>query len=170
MRRTPLLAAALVLALAGCTEDSPEKEDGVSADAALRPPPDPTLAKSAIRPALTPEDIEGAGLAGELTCAFAQHGAEGPLLMASANVLDVARADGVLKLGPATLRLRGAATGGFNAMVQGARFTSGELEARVVVTSETPREGGESPPRPSRLEIASPAGAQKIEGAWTCGP
>ena len=51
----------------------------------------------------------GAGLGGELGCSFAQEGGEGPLLVAMADVDDGARAEGVLKLGPSTLRLRVAA-------------------------------------------------------------
>lgn len=170
MRHTPLLAAAVALALAGCSDESPEKDDGISAAPATRAPPDPALAAHGVRQALAPEDIEGAALAGELACSFAEDGAEGPLLVAMADVTDAARAEGVLKLGPSTLRLGAAEAGGFNAMVHGARFTSGDLDARVVVTSDRPAGGGESPPLPARLEIAGPAGTQQIEGEWTCGP
>ena len=170
MRRTPLLAAALALALAGCSDDSPETDEGLSAASSTRAPPDPALATREIRQALAPEEIEGAALAGELACSFVEDGAEGPLLVAMADVVDAARAEGVLKLGPATVRLRAAEAGGFNAMVHGARFTSGDLEARVQVISDTPTGGGESPPLPARLEIVGPAGAQQIEGEWTCGP
>jgi hypothetical protein len=166
MRCTPLFAAAIALALAGCSDNSPETEDGTATGPATRAAP----AVQQIRQPLASEDIEGAALAGELACSFIQRGGEGPLLVAMADVTDDARAQGVLKLGPSTLRLRGAGTGGFNAMVHGARFTSGDLEARVVVTSETPTGDGESPPLPARLELASPAGTQQIDGEWTCGP
>ena len=169
-RRAPLFAAAIALALAGCSPDSAEKDGEAAAGQATRAPPDPALAASQFRPALAAEDIEGAALAGELACSFTQRGAEGPLLVAMADVTDEARAEGVLRLGPSTLRLRAAEAGGFNAMVSGARFTSGELKARVVVTSETPLDDSESPPLPARLEIASPAGTQLIDGDWACGP
>jgi hypothetical protein len=169
-RRTPLLATALLaFALAGCSDDSPEN----GADTAASPTralPDRAPAAPRLREPLVAEDIEGAALAGELACSFAEPGAEGPLLVAAADVIDQARAEGVFKLGPSTLRLRGAETGGFNAMVHGARFTSGEIEARVTVTSETPTDDSESPPLPARLEIASPAGTERIDGEWTCGP
>ena len=175
MRRNPLFAAAAIaLALAGCSDDFPEKDtDAASSPSdaqATRPPPDPALATAQIRQPLAAADIAGAALAGELACAFTQRGAEGPLLVAMADVTDEARADGVLRLGPSTLRLRGAGTGGFNAMVDGARFTSGDLEARVAVTSRMPADDSESPPLPARLEIGSPAGVQQIDGEWTCGP
>lgn len=167
-RRTPLLAA-VALALAGCSDPAPD-DDAAAQAAATRVPPDPALAPSPVRQPLAAEDIESAALAGELGCSFAERGADGPLLVAMADVLDEARAEGVLKLGPSTLRLRAVEPGGFNAIVRGARFASGDLEARVVVTSDTPTAGGESPPLPARLEIGSPAGTQRIDGEWTCGP
>jgi len=166
--RIPLVAA-VALALAACSDDSAEKPVDPAVEA-TRPPPDPALAPPQARQALLAEDIAGAALAGELSCAFVERGAANPLLVASADVIDSARAEGVLRLGPSVLRLRGAATGGFNAMVYGALFTSGELEARVTVTSRTPTGDGESPPLPARLEIDSPAGLQQVEGEWICGP
>jgi hypothetical protein len=170
IRCTPLFVAVLAVALAGCSEDSAENTTDAAAGPATRASPDPALAAPQIRQPLAAEDIEMAALAGELACSFTQRGAEGPLLVASADVTDQARADGVLRLGPSTLRLQGVEAGGFNAIIHGARFTSGELEARVVVTSETPTGDGESPPLPARLEIGSPAGTQRIDGEWTCGP
>ena len=164
--RTPLLAAALTL-LAGCSDQTPAEDTAASP---TRGPPDASLAAPQIREALTAEDVEGAALTGELACAFTQAGAAGPLLVAMADVTDEARAAGVLRLGPSTLRLRAAETGGFNAMVEGARFTSGDLDARVTVTSPTPMDDSESPPLPARLEIGSPAGTQRIDGDWACGP
>jgi len=170
MCRALLFSTALALVLAGCSPDSTEADGQSAAGQAPRAAPDSALAASQARPALATEDIEGAALAGELACSFSQRGAAGPLLVAMADVTDEARAEGVLRLGPSTLRLRGAGTGGFNAMVHGARFTSGDLEAQVVVTSRTPTDDGEAPPLPARLEIGSPAGAQQIDGEWACGP
>lgn len=170
MRCISLLATTLALSLAGCSEDSPEKEDDLSAAPVSRPPPGLAVAAGDVRPALVAEDIEGAALSGELACAFAEHGASSPLLVARADVLDEARAEGVLKLGPTPVRLRAAEAGGFNALVHGAGFTSGDLAARVAVSADASTGGGESPPRPARLEITTPAGTQLIEGTWTCGP
>lgn len=87
-----------------------------------------------------------------------------------ADMSDDDRAEGVLRLGASTLRLRAHELGGFNAMVRGTRFTSGDLAARVIVTSDTSTADGESPPLPARLEIVSNAGSQLIDGEWTCGP
>ena len=171
MHRAPLFAVvAAALALAGCSEDSAGNDGRAAAAPATRAPPDPALAAARVRPTLLTEDIAGAALIGELACSFTQREAEDPLLVALADVFDDARAEGVLRLGPSVLRLRASEAGGFNGMVRGARFTSGDLTARVVVTSETPTGGGESPPLPARLEIASPAGSQQIDGEWTCGP
>jgi len=167
MRRTSLLAA-VALALAGCSDTSPDNDAPIAAPS--RTQPDAAPAPPPIRQPLAAEDIEGAALTGELACSFAQRGAQGALLVAMADVADEARAEGVLKLGPLTLRLRAVEPGGFNAMVRGARFSSGDLEARVLVTSDTPTAGGESPPLPARLEIGSAAGTQRIDGEWACGP
>lgn len=169
IRRTPLLAAALAIALAGCSRETPQ-QTGDTAASPTRAPPDRALAGREIREPLAAEDIEGAQLAGELACSFTQRGGTRPLLVAMADVADAARAQGVIRLGPSALRLGGVDAGGFNAMVHGARFTSGDLEARVVVTSDAPSGGGESPPFPAQLEIAGPAGTQRIDGEWTCGP
>lgn len=154
----------LVLALAACSpaaDDKPEAE-AVTEAPAVRPAP---------RAVLTAEDVEGAQLAGELSCAFNERGMRAPVLVASADVDGDARPVGVLKLGPSTLRLQSADAGGFNAMVEGARFTSGDLTARVVVTSDDPLDDSEAPPLAAVLEIGSEAlGAQQIEGQWACGP
>ena len=157
-------AAFLILALAGCST-SAEEEEAQAPAATGAPAPAPP------RAALTAEDIEGARLAGELTCAFSERGTRAPLLAASADVDDAAHAEGVLKLGPSAVRLESPATGGFNALVKGAMFTSGDLTANVVVTSPEPRSEGESPPLAAVLELGSEAlGTQRIEGQWTCGP
>ena len=76
-----------------------------------------------------------------------------------------------LETNSSAVRLESPATGGFNALVKGARFTSGDLTANVVVTSPEPRSEGESPPLAAILELGSEAlGTQRIEGEWTCGP
>jgi hypothetical protein len=163
--RPPLLAAAIALALAGCTPDSTEKAADTATDAPAEAPAAPR-----VRQTLAEGDVESAALTGELACAFTERGATSPLLVAQADVIDEARAQGVLRLGPSTLRLSADKPGGFNAMVHGARFISGDLEARVIVTSNVPTGGGESPPLPARLEITSDAGIEQIAGEWTCGP
>jgi hypothetical protein len=170
MRRTPLLAAAMAVGLAGCSPGRGEANaDGDARETAPGPVEAPRAA-SKIRQFLTPGDVGRAALAGELACAFSESDAAGPLLVATADVTDEARAEGVLRLGPSALRLRAEETGGFNAMVHGASFTSGDLAARIIVTSETPTAGGESPPLPARLEISADAGTQLIDGEWACGP
>ena len=162
-----LLPALAIAALAACSPPADEKsaETRVSGGPAGTPAP-PT----APRETLLAEDVEGAGLGGELSCAFTQTGGQDPLLVAAADVDDTAIAQGVLKLGPSVLRVRAAEPGGFNAMVYGASFLSGDLAARVVVTSRQPLADGESPPLPARLVIGSEAGSQEVAGEWTCGP
>jgi hypothetical protein len=159
------LALCLALGLAAC---SPAADDETDAQAA----PEATPAKSPPpRTALTAEDIEAAQLSGELSCSFAERGVRAPLLVASADVDDAARPVGVLKLGSSALRLQSSAAGGFNAMVEGARFTSGDLTAQVAVTSREPLDDSEAPPLAAVLEVGSAAtGMQRIVGEWACGP
>lgn len=159
------LTLCLALALAAC---SPAADEDTEAPAA---PAQTPAASSPPRAALQAEDIEGARLSGELSCAFTERGVRAPLLVASADVDDAARAVGVLKLGSSTLRLEGAAAGGFNAMVHGARFTSGDLTAQVTLTSREPLDDSEAPPLAAVLEIGTAAtGTQRIAGEWACGP
>ena len=156
-------AVCLAAALAACSpaaDDEPAEE----ASEAVATAPTP-------RPALTAEDIEGARLVGELSCSFVERGVRAPLLIASADVDDAAHPAGVLKLGSSTLRLESTAAGGFNAMVRGARFTSGDLSAKVTVTSDAPLDDSEAPPLAAVLELGSAAlGTQRIDGEWSCGP
>ena len=153
----------LVLALAACSPAADEEKKDAAAV------PEATVA--APRPALMAGDVEGAQLAGELSCAFTERGMRAPLLVASADVDDAARPQGVLKLGSSTLRLKSAGAGGFNAMVRGASFSSGDLTAKVTVTSDKPLDDSEAPPLAAVLEMGSAAlGMQRIEGEWTCGP
>jgi hypothetical protein len=165
--RTLLIVAAVAATLAGC---SPDAGDGASAGEMEPGSRDATPALAGVRETLSAEDIGSAALPGELACAFTERGATGSLLVAMADVVDDARAEGLLRLGVSTLRLQADDTGGFNAMVHGTSFTSGDLAARVTVTSKTPTAGGESPPLPARLEISTDAGSQRVEGEWTCGP
>lgn len=168
IRPAPLFVAAFALALAACSPDPADKDADTAAGSATRAPPG--KAPTASRQALTAEDIEGAALTGELSCAFTEGAAGGPLLVVQADATADTRAEGVLKLGPSTLRVSEDKPGGFNAMVGGARFISGELEARVIVISGAPLDNSESPALPARLEITSDAGIQQIDGEWRCGP
>lgn len=166
IRPAPLFVAAVALALSGCSPDSAKKDT----PAATGTPPAATQATPQARAILSDGDIEDAGLTGELSCAFTETRAAGPLLVAQADATAGSRAEGVLKLGPSTLRLTADKAGGFNAMVGGVRFISGDLEARVIVISGAPLDNSESPPLPARLEITSDAGIQQIDGEWRCGP
>lgn len=161
MKRFAVCLAAALAACSPAADDEPAAEASEPVAAAVPAP----------RAALTAEDIEGARLAGELSCSFVERGVRAPLLVASADVDDAARPGGVLKLGSSTLRLESAAAGGFNAMVEGARFVSGDLTAAVMVTSPEPLDDSESPPLAAVLELGSAAlGTQRIEGEWSCGP
>ena len=165
MKRLLLIGcAALLPALAACSP-SADDEPAPEPSQAVAPAPAPP------RAALVAEDIEGAQLAGELGCSFAERGVRAPLLVAAADVVDDAHPEGVLKLGTSALRLESTAAGGFNAMVRGASFTSGDLTAKVTVTSDEPLDDSEAPPLAAVLEMGSAAlGMQRIEGTWACGP
>ena len=110
-------------------------------------------------------------LEGELACSFGEGENAAPLLLAKADVRDDSIAEGLLRIGLSTVALRAAEAGGFNALTDGARFTSGDLTATVAVTSPEPLGEGESPPRAATLTVESAALApDRIEGRWTCGP
>ena len=156
------LSVALAFAAAAC---SPAADGEPAAE------PDNAVPSAETRQALAAADIEAAALAGELGCAFAEEAARAPLLVATANVRDEARADGLVQVGGSAVRLNGAESGGFNALLDGARFIAGDLVATVAVTSPEPLGEGESPPRAATLTLESPASASdRIAGQWTCGP
>jgi len=162
MKKRALVIPAALLFLAACS-DEPEPE-------APAPTATPPVARAPTA-TLLPEDVEGAQLSGELACSFSEAGETNPVLIARADVVDGAHAEGLVKLGPSAVRLRSEQAGGFNALVQGATFTGGDLRAQVTVTSDEASGGGESPPRPATLELgASGLEPQRIEGQWTCGP
>lgn len=161
----PFLAGALVLPLAAC-------------DAGPSPAPEPasTVAAAPALPVvspLLPEQISTAELGGELGCAFAAPDFPGPLLVASGMVSDpqgtaqaVAGGDGL------AVRMEAVERGGFDGMINGAEFAAKGFRYAVKPTGEpAARHGGESPPRPARLTVTAPWGAQTVlRGEWTCGP
>lgn len=170
--RSILFMMASMLAVAACSAEEPLPGE-TAAPAASSAPSRPAAPGVIVQPILTSEELQEADLAGELGCSFVQDGASGPILIAAADVLDDARAEGLMRLGAATLpvRLRATGLGGFNAMARGVEFADGDLFVRVVVTSDTPLDDSEAPPLPARLEFGTPdSGTQLIDGQWACGP
>jgi len=117
---------------------------------------------------LSPQEIEGAALAGELGCSFAGTAGKAPLLLAMGDVASSAPARGVVKVGDYLEQV--AAPGGFDGMLRGARFTGAGKTIDIDVTGAAPG-GGESPPVAATLTYRRADGAQRQwVGWWQCGP
>lgn len=117
--------------------------------------------------ALSPGDIEGVKLGGELACAFssADHST---LLLAKGDVGSKDAAQGVVKVADYVERI--AAPGGFDAMLKGTSFSGQGKQVRIALTGPAIG-GGESPPRPATLTYDRADGARRtIAGRWSCGP
>lgn len=116
--------------------------------------------------ALSPADVEGAKLTGELGCSFTAD--DQPLLVAKGNVGGGDPARGVVKVGDYVEPV--GAPGGFNAMVKGAKF-SGQGKTVTIALTGPAIGGGESPPRPATLTYDRADGAKRVlDGRWNCGP
>ncbi len=116
---------------------------------------------------LSAQDIDGAALAGELACAFSIDAAA-PLLLANGDVASDEPARGVVKVGDYVEAV--AATGGFDAMLRGARFAGAGKTVTIAVTG-APVGGGESPPMVATLTYDRADGARRVfTGHWRCGP
>lgn len=116
--------------------------------------------------ALSPPDVEGARLAGELGCSFSADGK--PLLVAKGDVGASGSTRGVVKVGdyvePVGVR------GGFNAMVKGASFSGQGKSVRIAIVGAAIG-GGESPAYPATLTYDRADGARRVfDGRWNCGP
>lgn len=134
------------------------------------PAPTPTVGGdgSAIRlSSLSADDIQTARLAGELVCAFAEHGRT--LLYASGNASSTERASGLVKLGDYVEPV--SAPGGFDGILRGATFAGRGTTIIVARSSDQPIGGGESPGHPATLTFQRADGASRaLNGIWTCGP
>lgn len=159
--------AALVAALlSGCSAPSPD----------LRPTPEVAPENSATvggdgsRIVLTPldaADIDEARLPGELACSFSVDG-QGVLLLAKGDVASDEPGRGVVKVGDHVEMV--AAPGGFDAMLNGTRFSGQGKTVTIAVTGPAVG-GGESPPRPATLTYDRADGARRdLAGQWQCGP
>ena len=117
--------------------------------------------------ALTPGDVSGADLAGELACGFT--GGDGaPLLQAMGIVASREAAQGVVKVSGYVERVN--APGGFDGMTGDPVFTGKGKTLRIVQTGAAIG-GGESPPRPATLTYQRADGASRtFDGVWQCGP
>lgn len=174
------IGALVALALAGCSDASepppPQPQDAAGAQAptaaqtAPAGAPGPTVGGdgSDIRlEPLTGAQIEAAALEGELGCSFGAAGAA-PLLVAMGNVASADPAFGLVSIAGHVERL--ASPGGFDALIDGARFGGRGTIVTVALTGPA-LGGGESPPRPATLTVDRADGARRsYVGRWSCGP
>lgn len=115
---------------------------------------------------LTSADIEAAHVPGELACGFSVDG--GPLLLlARGDVASREEAWAIVKAGGAVTML--SAPGGFDAMIEAARFSGEGVTVSIRVTGKA-EGGGEAPPNPATLSYEAAGKAEEIAGQWTCGP
>jgi hypothetical protein len=119
---------------------------------------------------LSPAEIEGAGLAGELGCDFRVEPSS-VLLIAKGDVASPSRARGIVKVGDSVEPVAAAEAGGFDAMLDGTTFVGQGKTIRIAVSPEGPSGAGESPPVRATLTYQRPDGAsRRLLGIWTCGP
>jgi|GEM_PF-3055901 len=186
-RRVWLGAAALagLLAVGACSQETadrppedndidmqPDREtqDGETQDRHMQDRPRPGGDEIELG-RLTEADMTGASLEGELGCSFHAGGAYLPVFIAAANVVPDGVADGLVKDGPMTARVRSTSQGGFNALVDGGRFEGEGVVVEVEVTGQPESGGHESPPIPARISIEGHDGRNvDADGEWRCGP
>jgi len=172
----PLFAA---LALAACSDPAGEAQSPEAAAPATPVAPETAPQSGARRDTvggdgsdivlngLTGDEIDAAGLSGELACAFVGEGDQ-ILLHAKGVVASSDPAQGVVKVGDYVERV--GAPGGFDGMLRGASFT-GQGKTVVIEVTGDPIGSGESPPNPATLTYQRADGASRVfNGLWTCGP
>jgi hypothetical protein len=116
---------------------------------------------------LSQQDLEGAQLDGELACTFSTDEATFLLVQGYAGVDEPT--EGIAKIGGTIERV--SSPGGFNAMVQGARFAAADATIRIQVTGSARDRNVESPPLPATLTYQGNGGSSRsLQGDWTCGP
>lgn len=175
--RALLLATAVAVLLASCSDADPGTDATTPAAQPQASPEAPEEASagatvggdgSAIELSpLTAEDIEAAALSGELACSFSMDGAAS-LLVARGNVDSDEPSRGVVKVGSYVEPV--SALGGFDAMLEGARFSGAGKTVSIALTGPATG-GGESPARPATLAYDRADGARReFAGQWQCGP
>jgi len=165
--RTAILGVALALTACGGM-DEPAR-DPVAETSSVP-------ATSAMLGELDETDLAGAGLEGELACAFRRNDGDAPIFLGRGDVLDEAGAQGAVKYGGAVHRLAMDGRGGYDAMADGAQFGGEGLILTIAPTgdeplAEKPQVAMESPIHPATLTFTAPGEAkQTIEGLFECGP
>ena len=180
--RHALVAASFAALLSGCSGPAPGAAPSVAPP--TESPPVPGTANGADAEAgegatvggdgsgiqlapLTVQDIEAAALSGELACSFTVEGGA-LLLLARGDVASEEPSRGVVKVGSYVEPV--SALGGFDAMLEGARFAGAGKTVGIVLAGPATG-GGESPARPATLTYDRADGARReFAGQWQCGP
>jgi hypothetical protein len=117
--------------------------------------------------ALSPADVDGAKLTGELGCSFSNTSGDA-LLVAMGDVASAEPARGIVKVADYVEPV--SAAGGFDAMVKGVTF-AGKGKTIAIALTGKPKGSGESPPVAGTLTYDRADGARRtFVGEWTCGP
>jgi len=120
---------------------------------------------------LSSADLSDITLTGELACSFGQSARGQPLLLARGDVGDAdGRATFAVKIGTYVQQGTALEDGGFDALLDGARFGTQGL-VLTVRNLGAPEGGGEWRPRTAELLVQRADGAERVfDGWWTCGP
>ena len=168
MRVPATLALSALVWASGC-QDHDARRDRAPADTevlARTPAAVPGDPGAVQLQALSLAELEDLALPGELACAFIDGGQT--LLLARGDAASSEPARGVVRVGDR--RRAVTAPGGFDGLLQGARFQGDALVVEVVPTG--PAVGrGESPPVPADLLVHGAGSARHtVPGQWQCGP
>ncbi|MEP0314544.1 MAG: hypothetical protein ABJL57_01700 [Hyphomonas sp.] len=156
-------AAAFALSLALATACSPADPPQAA--------PDPAADEPDIQlEAVTANSVNQ--LEGELRCSFKWDHDNTVLLMAAANVGDMAQASAAITLDGMGRKLAGRGEGGFGALEKtGGVFSGEDVTVTITPGEEVAGEMSESVVQAATLNVQRPEGGpQTYDGVWTCGP
>lgn len=174
--------AMAIIALTACSNEARPQggSSGEDSSSASNPPAAPVAADNPTRGGdgsaimlspLSVQEIDDAGLQGELGCSFTGDTAAEPLLVAKADVGDEASGFGIVKIGDHVSRIATRGRGGFGAMEREGAFGGRGITIDIEQTAEEPAIGGEAPAWPAALTAKRMDGAERrFAGLWRCGP
>lgn len=170
--------AAALFALGACSAPSEQQPAGstsasgavVGREAASSATGGDGLEKQGLLLPIRSEDVEGAGLQGELACAFTNLKGH-TLLIARAAVGSQVRSTGLARTGQGPIVLMGLGRGGFAALETRAALGGEDANIWVETQGEPLADRSEAATRNASLRFTSGAEEpEPVPGTWTCGP